>query len=119
MEKLDEKLDIFLEEVTIEIVQMLETESKTNEHIKHLQSLLKSLDSVGERQAIADYGMNKISDEEDHDLASYFFVLSNMKVFSKLARDFFTDVMVHCEDLMSGYSVPELLDHYKKIRPTL
>ncbi len=100
-----------------EAKKILDKELNGNPHIAHLNNLLESGD-VGE---IAEYGMSKIGAYEDHNLASYFFVISNLKIFSPLARDFFTDVMVYCEDQVGPLkTVATIREKYdKEIRPTL
>ncbi len=100
---------------------MLASEQATNTYIAHLKGLLGATDSRVLQKEIADYGVHNVSMNEDHKLASYFFVISNLKMFSPLARDFFTDVMVYCEDQMGPLKSADVIreKYEKEIRPTL
>lgn len=111
---------LFVEDVEGDADKLLATETATNEHLAHLQTLLPTVQTREGRLAIADYGIGKMSDEEDDKLASYFFVISSMKAFSRVARDFFTDAMLYCEDDIGTYkSASAVKEMYKKIRPAL
>lgn len=122
MQNPEETKERFLANTSEDVKSVLETEVSTNKHISHLNTLLSSIDTQEGRRAVADYGVGQIHEtaSEDKELASYFFVVSNLKIFSPEARSFFTDVMVYCEDdigsLKSASAVREM---YKKIRPAL
>lgn len=100
---------------------MLATEAATNGHIAHLKTLLPSVNTPEGRREIADYGVGKISEEENKKLASYFFVVSSLKAFPYAAYDFFMDAMVYCEDQMGPLrSAAAIREKYEKeIRPVL
>ena len=111
----------FLDSVREDAEKILATEFSTNEYIAHLKSIIASADTSERRRAISDYGVSKISEIKDGKLASYFFVISNVKAFPPEARDFFVDVMLYCEDdigsLKSANSVRTTYE--KEIRPIL
>jgi hypothetical protein len=112
---------LFRDDVGGDADKVLAVEAATNEHIAHLKTLLASVDTPVGRQTIADYGINKVSDEEDDKLASYFFVVSSLKAFPPVARDLFVDAMVHCEDGMGPLkNATAIREKYEKeIRPAL
>ena len=110
----------FLEGTRKDAEKILAAEASTNEYIVHLNNALASVETLSGRREIADYGIEKVRDEENEKLASYFFVLSSLQSFSPTARDFFTDVMVHCEDQMGPIKNAAVIRNtYKKIRPVL
>jgi hypothetical protein len=120
MKNTREKPFIFLDSVAEESEYILETEARINEHIAYMKPFLLDVISVEKKQKIADYGINKLRDNGNDKLATYFFMLSNLKAFSKKTRDFFTDVMVYCEDQLGEYNnLTQVKKQYKKIRPTM
>lgn len=116
-----ERRTTFLESLCEDTERILATEATTNEHIIYLKTALASVETSDGRRAIADYGIEKVKDDEDKKLASYFFILSSLQAFPPSARDFFTDVMVHCEDQMgpikNAAAIREIYE--KEIRPVL
>lgn len=112
---------LFAEGAQDEVRDVFERESETNRHIAHLYELYTCARTLEGKQHLGDYGMEHVRDEEDFGLASYFFVLSEMNDFSPEARDFFTDVMVHCEDMHGPTEGADVLreKYVQEIRPTL
>lgn len=113
--------NLFVDDVEGDADKLLATEATTNEHLAHLQTLLPAVQTREGRLAIADYGISKVSDEEDDKLASYFFVVSSLKAFPSVARDLFMDAMVHCEDMMGPLKNAKAIreKYEKEIRPAL
>jgi hypothetical protein len=121
MESISRRNELFRSDAQEDAEKILASEGVRNEYVGHLKTLLSSLDSKEARQAIGDYGISKISENENPALASYFFVVSSLQALSPAARDFFMDVMVYCEDQMGELkSVAAIQERYQKeIRPAL
>jgi len=104
-----------------EVEKVLISEAESNSYIRFLSDNLEHLSTDQGRLELADYGMNDVQDEENHNLASYFFVLSSVTEYNADVRDFFQDVMVHCEDQMSPLeNAVAIHEKYQNmIRPTL
>jgi|GEM_PF-2310636 len=120
-EKIGHQESLFLAETSKDALRVLSDEIQTNEYIAHLKTVLDSAGTEEGRLAIADYGINQVGEEENLKLASYFFVISCLKDFPSIARDFFTDAMVYCEDQMGPLkNAASIREKYKKeIRPAL
>jgi hypothetical protein len=112
---------LFRDDVEGDADKVLVSEAQTNEYIAHLNTLLPSIDTKEGRQVVADYGIQNVGKDEDLALASYFFVVSSLKALSPTARDFFTEVMVYCEDKMGELkNTVAIKERYEKeIRPAL
>ena len=118
MENTEKEQALFMDNVAEESQNILENEAETNEHIAYVKKMLATISATETKQNVADYGIDKLSEDEDIKLATYFFILSNLKEFSKDERDFFTDIMLYCE-APEYQSLMQLKEQYKKIRPTI
>lgn len=95
-----------------------------SEHIVFLQDILKKDVSIRARlQLLTEYGLTQAKNTgTDFELASYFFILSEIKNIHSDVRSFFIDMMIFCEE--DEYTMPknisEIKNYYKeKILPLL
>jgi len=120
MEHEEQARDLFIEQLSQDAAHVLETE-QANRYIARLRTMLSEVHTDDGKRRLADYGMEMIADEDDHALASFFFVLSALRAYSHEARDFFTDVMVHCEDRHGPQEGADALrrTYVQTVRPAL
>ncbi len=92
-----------------------------NEHVLFLKNALKkNSDIVSQLPIFTEYGLSHLKEgEENFSLSSFFFILAELKKIPDEVRDFFTDVMVLCEE--NGYMTLERVkeNYHKKILPLL